>query len=175
MPQVRNIEAVLPGYVEVTTPDKVYRLRDDIGTQIALYAFRLLNLENALPTFEDVKNGSVSVRDIALAKQALDEERRAVCGEIFRFTYPQMTDDEVGELLPPKAQDELVRHFFSLHLTRYGAQPSAPDASAAEPSSQTTTSQEQEPAEAASDSVTPSASLPTASRSTPATTPKRRT
>ncbi len=129
--EVTHLDAILPQWVEITTPEQVYRLRGDIGAVLGLYGWRLSALANELPNTEE-KAAGLSIAEISERTRLYQSEVLALCGECFRATpaYAEMTDADVAKILPPSQREELVRHFFTLRSARSQTPASAPDASA---------------------------------------------
>lgn len=133
MPEIKHLNVVLPNYIEVHAAETVYRLRDDVETTIGLFVLRLQALEQELPTAE-----TAATMSIAEQRRRLDTYRAevlAVCTEIFRHSYPAISDEEVADALPHAARLELVRLFFTSLLQKLAT--SQPSAAASLPSAAT--------------------------------------
>lgn len=130
MAGVRNLDMLIPGWVDITTAERVYHLRDDVGALIGFFTFRLAEMERKLG--EELGTGDLSVAEIAKRYADYEREVLEVCGHIFRATpeFAKMTDAEVGALLSPMQRMELIKVFFTIRSNRSQTPASAPDASA---------------------------------------------
>lgn len=161
---IRNLDVVLPGYIEIHAPTRAYRLRDDIGTLLGLLGYRVQALMAELPSDEEAR--ALPIAQIVARHAAYDEELLAACAAFFRHTYPDITEDEVAEALPSEgSRMALLAAFFTSRSAPSGAQPSVSSASfPAETATQTESGLANEPQ--------PSAKRAAASPSSPAATSK---
>lgn len=149
MPRILNLSALVPDVitVNVVQPDgsvKSYDLKDDIPVDVAVLLMQLDQHFKAADTNMD-------------RLKITEEETTHVVGEIFRHTYPEITDAMVAPIKPSDRM-ALIQVFFTSLISRYSAQANGTDSSTptSPPDSEPVTTGTGQPEEAEQ----PSASLP---------------
>lgn len=150
MPRVLNLSALVADIVTVNIvqPDgttQSYDLKDDISLDAAALVMQLDDHFKAATTnFERL--------------QITENETTHVVGEIFRHTYPEVTDEMV-RVIKPSDRMAIIQLFFTSLIDRYSAQASS-TTSSTEPTSQETAEQTE-----SQEQSTASASLPVETQS----------
>lgn len=180
--------------VEATTVDgevRTWKLRGDVPSSILVRCLYLVEIEQDRPGLEidldkPLDYTQIQRQEAALVAHQKYEEQTAleICGAIWRWTDPAMTDEEIARMLPPAKQKELVKAFFSLLLLRFGKLPASATASSSRTDSsetqneglttqttETTEKAETFPSSRAADSTLSETPLPAASSSLPRTAP----
>lgn len=101
--------------VNVTMPDgtvKTFHLKDDIPVQIGVMVLHEVQKE------QDAGN------DAGAHLALIDGDVTHICGEIFRHSYPDVTDDEIAGMLQPMDRMDIVMTFFQILTARYKRPPS---------------------------------------------------
>ena len=107
---VIDCDPLLARLVEMTGRDGVtYRLRDDVPTDRLLWAFKLLDIAQAVTRAETWEE-----RESALDER--DRERLNVVATIVRHSYPQMTRAAVARVFTAAQMEELLGYFFTNRL-----------------------------------------------------------
>lgn len=135
--------------VEATTVDgevRTWKLRGDVPSSILVRCLYLVEIEQDRPGLEidldkPLDYTQIQRQEAALVAHQKYEEQTAleICGAIWRWTDPAMTDEEIARMLPPAKQKELVKAFFSLLLLRFGKLPASATASLSRTDSSETT------------------------------------
>lgn len=117
-PTIINVEPLAIQTIEVRSGDRlIWTLRDDVPAHVLIRAFEVVQLENAYQ--EAMKSNDAN--QMADAFKAYEDAIRHHCGEIVRHSYPEVSDEEVGSVVPTRAQNEILRAFFSIRLRPSGA------------------------------------------------------
>lgn len=88
-----------------------YRLNDRVSTGVTIWAPSIAPL---LQRLEDQREGGAA-REIREIQAELEERILYFCAEIFRNSYPDMTDDWVREHLSHDDRWEICTRFFTSH------------------------------------------------------------
>lgn len=85
-----------------------FHLYDDIPAEVMLGAFGMQPLAQRMQ--DAVRSQDSDAFDEAW--QTYQEAIAALCGEIFRHTYPAMDDDEIAQLFTHSERERIVQLFF---------------------------------------------------------------
>jgi hypothetical protein len=134
MPQILNIDALVVDTVTLNLklPDgtvKAFHLKDDIPVTTGLLAFQLMQKQAAIKEADTGKN-SFELQGQLL--QMLSDDLAHIVGEIFRHSYPEMSDAEIATLISPANQMAILQIFFTRLTSRF----SGPGTNTASSSSQ---------------------------------------
>lgn len=114
-------QAVTCEYVEITSrSDLQWRLRDDVPTDTMMRYLSLAEIAAVQPG--DESTDIDKVREMRYLWERYVEEILHLCGEIFRWTYPETTDEELRQEFSHDEREQIVQLFFSLRSARLSKQ-----------------------------------------------------
>lgn len=118
--QVINFDEIRCEYVDVTKRGHTWHLRDDIPMEIMVRGFALRGIGERLQAL-----GDANEEEMAATFDDADEETVPVCADIFRHSYPDMTDDEIAATFSLEERMQLIQVFFQRRSAALQAQPVA--------------------------------------------------
>lgn len=193
---VLNLDAVAPQTLDVQKGERLWKLRMDVPSSRLVRCFALVEMEGqrpelSLPDPTTTAPGAIDFaalrameRELRAHEELVEAETLAVLGDIWRWSDPEVRDEQIGEWLTPGERRNLVQLFFLGLLARSGKLPRAvtsassptdspaqPAVSGRAPQRQTPTA-ESSPSSMAPDSTPSATHSPAASSSSPQ--PRRR-
>lgn len=130
MAGVLDLDAIVVETTEIAKTVRgkrqTWQLRDDIPAEIMLACFRLMahaEIEgNAISALQSqAQDGDPAAIEAAMAEvqaklQAQENEVTHICGEIWRHTYPETSDEDIRAWLRADERTRIVQLFFTRRL-----------------------------------------------------------
>lgn len=120
---VINFDEVRHTVVKVIKRGVTYELRDDIPMEVIVRGFALKSVGERLQAAGG--GGEAAQAEVEAAFDEAAEETIPVVGDIFRWSYPDFTDDEVATLFSMEERMQLIQVFFQRRLEQLQVQPDA--------------------------------------------------
>ena len=126
MPQILNFDTVACDYIDIVKNGKTYHLRDDVPVEVIAPIVATIARMEAWQAFQ-TDASRVDAAQITEAVAAIEEisaELAHRCGEIFRHTLPEITDEHITKTFPFDERLGIVQIFFSQAGKRFSPPPS---------------------------------------------------
>lgn len=121
---VINFDEVRHTVVKVIKRGVTYELRDDIPMEVMVRGFALKSVGERMQAAGS-SGGEDAQAEVAAAFDEASEETIPVVGDLFRWSYPDFTDDEVATFFSMEERMQLIQVFFQRRLAQLQVQPDA--------------------------------------------------
>lgn len=114
--QIINFDALDYTPVEITKRGRTWTLRDDVPMRVIAKCFTLQNLQSSLQTRFAAHSSDDPQSMQAAVEEALEEIAQAtipLCGDIFRHTLPETSDDDVAAWFSDEERMRIINIFFT--------------------------------------------------------------
>lgn len=129
---ILNFDEITCEIVTVVKRGRRFDLRDDVPMEVLVGAFGMADLGARLKEARDeaMQAADGNGGDLSEASQSLRasfaeiaEETVPLCTDIFKHSYPDVSEDEIADLFSFEERMQLIRLFFTRRLSMLNAQP----------------------------------------------------